>query len=330
MVSGKATPICLLRVLDEYSDENHILTMGEIRSKLNTGYGISPDRRTVYGAISLLASIGIETSTYEENGSGYYLKTRLFEPSEVRLLMDAVYSFPFLPAKHSEDLITKLQKLMCVHERRSIKHMTVARSDVKTSNRQVFWTIDQLDKAISQKLKVSFTYLKYNTHKELVSRRDDKYTVNPCGIMLTNDYYYLVCVKDNKKNVSMYRIDKMKDLQITNDPMVLCEQGIDPKESTMRAVYAYSGEPELITLRCRRNLLDHVIDKHGTDIQIMELDSESLEISFTAAPEGVKFWALQYLPNLEIISPQWLRDEIIDCIKSNPYLETEREGVIDA
>lgn len=65
-------------------------------------YGIKIDRRTVYGAIALLTELGYDISTYEDNGVGYYLRSRELEQSEVLLLTNAVYSIPFIPAKQTE------------------------------------------------------------------------------------------------------------------------------------------------------------------------------------------------------------------------------------
>lgn len=321
MLSEKANAICLLQVLIEYSDEKHIIPMREIIEKMNYNYGISPDRRTIYSLIAVLIDLGYDISTYEENGLGYYLKQRLFEPGEVRLLMDAVYSFPFIPPKHSEDLIAKLQKLLSVYERKRFKHLTIVRPEMKTPNRQVFWSIEQLDEAITKKVKVSFTYLHYDVSKRFVPRRKEKYTVNPYGMVFNNENYYLICVKDNKENVSMYRIDRMKDIELTNCKLDQRETGFDPNKSTEQAVYAYSGKPELIMMKCKRCILDHVIDKYGTDIHVREIDDENLEICFTVSPSGVKFWALQYLPYVEVTSPKWLREEIAESVRSNPYLQ---------
>ena len=39
MLTEKAITICLLEVLREYSDENHILSMGEIISRIDGRYG---------------------------------------------------------------------------------------------------------------------------------------------------------------------------------------------------------------------------------------------------------------------------------------------------
>ena len=43
--------------------------------------------------------------------------------------------------------------------------------------------------------------------------------------------------------------------------------------------------------------------------------------AFTAPPRGIKFWALQYLPYVELLQPLWLRDEIIESIGKNKYLK---------
>lgn len=321
MLSGKANIICLLHILAEHSDENHILPMREIIDRFTADYGISPDRRTIYSLIAVLKDLGCDISDYEENGVGYYLRQRLFEPGEIRLLMDAVYSFPFVPPKHTEDLVEKLQYHLSIYERKRFRHLTLSKPYIKTSNRQVFWSIEQLDEAISKKVKVKFTYLCYNLDKQLVPRRHETYTVNPYGTVFTNENYYLVCIKENKEKVSLYRIDRMRDIVITDYELDPCCEDFDPQKSIEQAVYAYSGEPEQIVMHCDREIIDHVIDKYGTDIEIKELDDAKLEVCFTVPPNGVKFWALQYLPHVEIISPKWLREEIVECIRSNPYIK---------
>ena len=94
MLTEKANAICLLEVLKEYSDAEHILPMREIIAKMQSLYGIKIDRRTVYGAVALLIELGYDISLYEDNGVGYYLRSRELEQSEVLLLTDAVYAFP--------------------------------------------------------------------------------------------------------------------------------------------------------------------------------------------------------------------------------------------
>ena len=61
MLTEKANAICLLEVLKEYSDAEHILPMREIIAKMQSLYGIKIDRRTVYGAVALLIECPVTT-----------------------------------------------------------------------------------------------------------------------------------------------------------------------------------------------------------------------------------------------------------------------------
>ena len=111
MLTDRANAICLLEILKEFSDEDNILQMQDIISKMNMIYDLKPDRRTIYSAVALLIDLGYDISLYEENGIGYYLRNRDFELSEILLLTDAVYSFPFISSKQSEGLIKNLNKI---------------------------------------------------------------------------------------------------------------------------------------------------------------------------------------------------------------------------
>ena len=313
MLTEKANAICLLEVLKEYSDAAHILPMREIIAKMQSLYGIKIDRRTVYGAVALLIELGYDISLYEDNGVGYYLRERELEQSEVLLLTDAVYSFPFIPARQTEQLVQKLQKQLSVHQRKKYRHLTVARQGHKTGNRQVFWNIEQLDEAITRKKKVTLDYLHYGYDKR--QHPTATYTLSPYEMVYTNEHYYLICIPDHAPNTRLYRIDRMKDIHILDDP----RSEAVARQEAQNAVYAYVGAPERIVMYCDRTILDDVIDRFGTDVQIREHDENTFTASFTAPPRGVKFWALQYLPHVEVVEPAWLREEIIESLGKNKY-----------
>lgn len=318
MLTEKANAICLLEILKEYSDAEHILPMRDILSKMQTIYGMKPDRRTVYSALSLLNDMGYDISLYEENGEGYFLRSRDLEQSEVLLLTGAVYSFPFIPARQTELLIRKLQKQLSVHQRKKYRHLTVARQNRKTDNRQIFWNIEQLDEAITKKKKVQLSYLHYGMDKK--QHETKVHVLSPYEMVYMNEHYYLVCVPDYTDVVQLHRIDRMKDIRILEDSR---RERTAVKQETQDAVYAFAGAPESVKMYCNRAILNDVIDRFGTDIQIHERDDDTFIASFTAPLRGVKFWALQYLQYVEVVEPAWLRDEIVECIKKNRYEKRE-------
>lgn len=316
MMTDRANAICLLEILREYSDEEYPLAMREIIQKMNVIYDIKPDRRTIYSAVALLIELGYEISTYDDNGVGYYLSTRDFEPSEILLLTDAVYSFPFIPVRQSEDLIMKLQKQLSVHKRKRYRHLTIVRQEKKTNNRQVFLNIEMIDEAIHQRKQVSFSYMQYGTDKELHKRRAEPYIVNPYGMVYMNEHYYLVCNLSGKPRTSLYRIDRIKDISVLDSDW---DKQPESNSEVENAVYAFSGKDEYIKMRCDKVILNDAVDRFGMNAKIRDLNENEFELTVKVPPRGMKFWALQYLPYVEIIEPQWLREEVIESIKGNKY-----------
>ena len=171
-----------------------------------------------------------------------------------------------------------------------------------------------MDEAIAQKKKVRLGYLHYGLDKK--HHEAKTYTLSPYEMVYMNERYYLICVPDHAPNTRLYRIDRMKDIQILDDP----RSEAVARQEAQNAVYAYVGKPERIVMYCDRAILDDVIDRFGTEVQIRERDENTFTASFTAPPRGVKFWALQYLPRVEVVEPAWLREEIIESLMQNRYL----------
>ena len=319
MLTEKAIAICLLEVLNEYSDEKHILSMGEITSKIEQLYGLKPDRRTIYSALETLVELGYDISFYKENGKGYYIRDRHLEVSEAHLLSDAVCAFPFISERQTSQLLKKIQSLVSVHDRRNIKNLTVIRADQKTINKQVFYNIEMLDEAIEKKMKVTFDYYDYGVDKQLHKRREKKYKVNPYGLVYSNEHYYLVCIMSRQENVSMYRLDRMQNIEITDIPLDARDDGFEPHTVANDAVYAHTGKTERIEMLVDKKIINDVIDKFGSDVQISE-DEDRLRVTINASVKGMRYWALQYLEAVEIIEPISLRNEILELLKNNRYV----------
>ncbi len=320
MLTDRANLLCLLRVLEEYSDAEHIMTMGEIIAKLKSNYDLKLDRRTIYGAVEILNTMGYDISDFSDNGKGYYLRERSFEQSEIRLLTDAVYSFPYISEAQTNGIVKKLQGELSVHQRRNFRNLYPVRGNHKTENKAVFLNIEMLDEAITNRVQVSFDYLTYGLDKKLHRRRKTKYIMNPYGMVCTNEHYYLVCRMVGKEPLSYYRIDLISNIELLDTPVEVFD-GDDFENTLRRTTYAFTGKPEQVKLRCKNYIIGDVLDQFGTDIAVTPDGAEDFIASFAAVPYGIKFWALQYIPHAEVLEPKWLRNEIIDCLKQSPYNE---------
>jgi predicted DNA-binding transcriptional regulator YafY len=318
MLTNKSNIICVLHILQEYSDEDHILPMRDIIAKMRAIYDVNIDRRTVYGMVEALNLLDYDISTYEENGVGYYLRTRVFEPSEARLLADRIYSIGFISQRQTNALLDKLQSTQSVYARRKYRHLRAAQTR-KATNAELFWTIEQLDEAIEKNRKVAFHYYEYDVKKNLVPRRDEKYLVNPYQMVCANEKYYLVCNYDKHENISHYRIDRMKNIEITAQARKPLPKDFSLRDYSNALVYMFDGKREDVEIVCDNFMAGEVMDRFGSEVRMTPVDAARFRLQIFAPPLGLKFWALQYLPYCEVVAPLWLREEIKESIRMNRY-----------
>ena len=97
-----------MKILLEYTDETHSLTMEEIKTKLKL-YDISAERKSLYNDIESLRLYGLDIiGTKEDRTYSYHIGNRQFELAELKLLVDSVQSAKFITEKKSNDLIKNL------------------------------------------------------------------------------------------------------------------------------------------------------------------------------------------------------------------------------
>ena len=101
----KMANLCILNILKEYSDEQHLLTQSDIIKKIEDEYGLQLERKSISSNIDSLIDFGIDIV---KTTNGCYLASRDFEPSEVSFLIDAVFSSKSINSKHSQELSSKL------------------------------------------------------------------------------------------------------------------------------------------------------------------------------------------------------------------------------
>lgn len=317
MLKGRANTVCLLLILQKYSDENHILSMSNIIDYFLHDFDMKIDRRAVYGGIETLKQLGFQINDYDEC-RGYYLATRPLSVTDVHVISDAIYSMRSLSQKQTDDLIAKLNNTLSIHQRANYKKLFVTGTTNKEQTAHILESVSLLDKAIIAKHKVSFHYNKYGLNKRLQRRRKERYTVSPYGMVCENGFYYLICIKEGKDDISYYRIDLMDSITETLSPTDKHPSDSELAKSK-NVVYAFSGRAEKIVLRCRNDVIGGFIDRFGTGPVIKKIDDNFFEARFTAVPTGVMYWTMQYLNQVEILEPASMRQRAIDFIKSNPY-----------
>lgn len=103
----KVRLLYVLRLLEQYSDEEHPLTTSDLISILGDKYGISTHRITLKTDIETLKFYGADIEVINSLQNKYYISSRLFELPELKLLIDAVESSKFITASKNKELVQK-------------------------------------------------------------------------------------------------------------------------------------------------------------------------------------------------------------------------------
>ena len=182
----------LMRVFLERTDEEHPMSVKELIIYLNS-LGISAERKTVYDDIETLRNFGMDILNRREQPAGFYVASRKFELPELKLLVDAVQSSRFITSGKSRQLIGKLESLASVHEARQLRRQVFVQNRVRTMNESVYYSIDEIQRALTEDRQISFQYCEWTVEKELrLKKNGERYRVSPWGLVWQNENYYLV------------------------------------------------------------------------------------------------------------------------------------------
>lgn len=313
----KLALIRILQILEHYTDCDHPLKHDEIVKKLETDYGVVVERKAIGRNISLLQEAGYAIETTKK---GSYLASRLFEDSELRLLSDSVLASKHITAKHSKELIEKLASLSNKYFKSHIKNVYSVNDWNKSENVALFYNIEIIDEAITKNLQIKFTYNKYGADKKL--HRSATHITSPYQMILHNQHYFLMAHNEKWQYVTYYRVDKITDIELLDSSATdirtieRYKNGIDYKRFSSALPYMFSDEPEQVTFTFTKEwLIDHIVDWFGYNFNVEKKD-DKFYITLKVSLDAMEYWAMQYLNNVEIISPVTLRERIAENVKA--------------
>ena len=313
----KLALVRILQILEQYTDSNHPMTHDEIVRKLDSLYGITIERKVIGRNIGLLISTGHDIVTTKR---GSYLNGRLFEDSELRLLSDSVLASRHITASHSKELIEKLATLSNKYFKSHIKNVHSVNDWGKSENVALFYNIDIIYEAIEKNKQITFDYNKYGADKKL--HKSASHTVSPYQMILHNQKYYLMAHHEKFKKVQYFRIDRITNIALADvaatDIRLLegYKNGIDYKRFSSALPYMFSDELERITFIADGEwIFDHLIDWFGINFTSVKCGNK-FRITVNASPNAMEYWLMQYLNFVEVVSPEHLRERIINNVRA--------------
>ena len=307
----KLLPVYILEVLKKYSDAEHVLTQEEIARKIEEEYGLKIERKAIGRNIKLLCDANYDVET--KSGKGFYFGERFFDDSELRVLIDGVRYCRYLRKRDSDSLCEKLKGLGTVGFRERTKYIKNVTPDSNGKTKEIFYTIDLLQHAMSKNKKVTFDYYEYGINGELQPVWGEKLIVSPVEMIISNGNYYLIGLIEGNDAFTNFRLEKIRDVTKTNLKIDKTPK-FDLKEYLSAHPLMYCGEPITATIKVDDILLDETRDYFGEDIPVLrKSDGEGLgwtELTVRADKGTIMEFALKNLGLCELLAPDYLRQKL--------------------
>ena len=315
----KLVILYILDILQKYTDEEHRLSQKEIQDILRREYEMTVDRKAVKRNLLNLIEYGsnIEyrevsrkdifrkkdfvsykgTSDFADKEiseddllwTDFYLKQK-FTNEELRLLIDSMLFSKHIPYSQAKELIKKLESLSNIYFKSCSQYIYPLPVE-RTDNKQVFYNIAILDDAIRKKKKVLFEYAEYHTDKKMhLKKREDgsvrEYIITPYQMAVQEGKYYLICNYDKYDDISNYRVDRIRNIQILEEKGKPFEtlkwsghQPMNLNEYMKEHVYMYSSENVFVKFRIVKAMISDVIDLFGKGVNFSEETDTHVSVS---------------------------------------------------
>jgi len=306
-----------MKMLLEKSDENHPITVQQIIDELGE-YGIEAERKSIYSDIEILNDFGFDIICEKDRANKYFIGKREFELAELKLLVDAVQSSKFITHKKSSELIKKLETLTSAHEANQLHRQVMIADQVKGLNENIYYNVDTIHKAIQENKAIRFKYFNYNINREIEYRHQgDWYYSSPYALTWADENYYMIAYHERYNDISNFRVDRMKEIEILEKPRFIPEEAKDfnVADYTKKYFRMFSGATEMVKLKMDNELVNVVIDRFGTELQMKKYDEKSFIIHVEVVCSDTFFgWLFMFGDKVKILAPQKIVEEMKELV----------------
>ena len=325
MIQNKKSSILLvLKVLEEYTDDNHYLTQPQIATKISQLYGIDLERKAIGSSLQLLEELDYDI--VKGTKGGFALLSRTFDPSEASFLIDAIFSSKSINGKEAKRMAEEVSSCFSKYQRKDYSYIYKSNEINRSTNKTALYNVSIINEAISKGKRVGFQYLTYDKNGNEIYRNDGyEYIVSPYYLINNYGRYYLLCnYREKYRPLQLFRIDKMANIVIKDDwPIKQLKDLKDgPKDFSIAKYlneHVYLFNEEVIDAKIILDgewAIEIVKDWFGDNAKIHFKD-EKIIATIKGDEKALYYWIMQYSDCVTVLSPLSLVEKI-------------KKGLIDA
>lgn len=316
MLAQNATRIKLLKIweiLCQETDEDHPMESTVLIRKLDE-MGIHCERKTIYRDIDTLIACGYDIVCERGKKNQYYVLDRSFDLPELHIMLDAVQAASFITPKKTALLVDKLANLAGSRKGEVIKRNIVAFNTTKNGNENIYYSVDEIVRAITKKKKIEFQYFDYNErHKKVYRKEGAKYIMNPYSTVFSDDNYYFLCYNDKYRTIMHYRVDRMDNVKMIDEDILPLEENkkFDVTKHKKEVFGMFMGQEEKVTFDVHKSLLDVIYDKFGVDIHLITVDDNTYRFTADVQISPVFMgWCCAFGEKVKIVAPDSVLEQL--------------------
>lgn len=266
--------------------------------------------RTIYRDIEALSQAGVPVYARLGHGGGislmeeYTLSKALISEQESESLIFALKTLQATDYPHAASVLNKLGAMFKNTPAYDWVHIDFSQWGSRPNEDNRFVKIK--DAIFGQKI-ITFDYVNANGEK---LRR----SVEPMSIHFKGQSWYLYGFCRNRENFRIFRISRIKNLQMTGQAF----QRRNPKEFIIEDRSKPNKEPFLLRLKFQPEALFRVYDDYDEEF-IARNEDGTVEVCFPVTEDE---WILTYVFSfgdaVEVLEPQSIREQIVQ--KANTIL----------
>lgn len=352
----KMKPYYVYDYLMRETDAMHVASAKMISAHLLENYGIQSEIRSIYKDIeeiniamlmtlrdaygepkvssfekakALLADDKNKTVIYDPHRKGFYVRRRHYKLDDIRILAECIYAAKFIDEKRAKRLVNVVCDLTSEHNAKTIRRDALLLDRVKTENVAIYESVNLISAAMSRTRgkkihtpeKIKFKYLSYTLQgnmKRTERRKGEWYVVSPYKLLISDGNYYLMGYDDKTHKIMNYRVDRMKDVELTGEERSGEEdfKALNIEAYLQEHFGMYQGEREHVKIRALNMLLDTFVDRFGTrDVIYAKDDDKHFTAIVNVAVSNQFFgWLCGLGKKVQIISPIKVRKQFIEYI----------------
>ena len=306
----KSSILLVLKVLEEYTDEEHYLTQQEIADKIYQVYDIELERKSVGSSLSMLEELDYDIDKGPKGG--FALLSRTFDQTEASYLIDAIFSSRSIDGRQAKKIADQVSSCFSKYQRKDYSYIYKSSEINRTDNKHVLYNISVIHEAMKQGKRVGFQYLAYDAEGNQTVRRDGyEFIVSPYYLINNFGRYYLLCnYREKYRALQTFRIDYMVNIQIKDDwpikNMKDLEEGLKDFSISKYLndhIYMFGGDVIEAELELDGDWGILIVkDWFGENAKLSHKDGKAY-IKVKCNEMALYYWIMQYSDCVKVISP---------------------------